>query len=98
MGVQAAASTLNVASGILPDVEGRHPCRPETRADEERAWDFPTRTAISRLFPPGWEARLYGRQDACRYVRLSFFPASVMFATCQDSPFGGFGGWQPHSR
>jgi hypothetical protein len=22
------------------------------------------------LFPPGWEARFYGRQDACRYDAL----------------------------
>jgi len=24
---------------------------------------------VHGLIPPGWEARLYGRQDACRYVR-----------------------------
>ena len=24
-------------------------------------------TRLAEVFPPGWEARLYGRQDACRY-------------------------------
>jgi hypothetical protein len=64
---QAGCLPLHVASGILPDVEGAHPCRPE------RAWmvsclaNIPVRRGWREVLSTGLEARLHGRQDACRY-------------------------------
>jgi hypothetical protein len=37
-------------------------CRPELMWRTPWLWE-----AVERFNPPGWEARLYGRQDACRH-------------------------------
>ena len=58
----AATPTLN--STRTPKPCGvRHPCRPEaTPLCESRPGIFGAAEADVRLHPPGWEARLYGRQ------------------------------------
>jgi hypothetical protein len=59
---------VGVASGILPDVERRHLAARKKRCFEAGLAKVPTRAAICIAISAGLEARLYGRQAACRYV------------------------------
>jgi hypothetical protein len=62
-----------VASGILPDVEGG--ILPPGSADNMAATSkLSAHFEIASPFPPGWKPRLYGRQDARRYVPRHIFP------------------------
>jgi len=57
-----------VAAGILPAVEGVHPAA--RKKPQSFGW-LPKslkRSVSSTASSAGLEARLYGRQDACRYI------------------------------
>jgi len=55
-------SLKSVASAILGGRGGRHPCRPNKTPGRETHYRFSLARSGVALFPPGWEARLYGRQ------------------------------------
>jgi hypothetical protein len=58
-----------VASGILPDVEGGIPAaRSRVRILPAHRTSSVSTRSNSALKPAGLEARLHGRQDACRYI------------------------------
>ena len=57
-----------VASGILPDIEGGIPAARKQRCFETGLANVPTRATKCNAISAGLEARLYGRQDACRYI------------------------------
>ena len=67
-----------VASGILPDVEGGI-LPPGSRVDRPEHGRAFQRIVTACGFSAGLEARLYGRQDACRYEgNVTLRPESIV--------------------
>jgi hypothetical protein len=56
----AGAHPVRVAAGILPAVKGGI-------LPPGAVLEFSQRDSIRKATPAGQDARLYGRQDACRY-------------------------------
>src|SRR5450756_1069905 len=63
----ARAARFGVASGILPDVEGGIPAAWKKSWPHRRPTNTPQRYVLREVSSAGLQARLYGRQDACRY-------------------------------
>jgi hypothetical protein len=73
---EVAAQSERVAATILGCRRGLHPCRPDQRCLSKGQQNIPTFDDIHGFFPPGWEARLYGRQG-CPPLRRAALPLCV---------------------